>query len=216
MTGWEGNDDTLSALLHLMAKELTRKDFEIELNRLQLFGVKDGVTTSISSRFLANSFVYDVCHVPVSDIIVYDVCVKDCLLFWRDFSADNVCSVCKEPRYNQDGTPRRRYPYVPLIPRIRRYFADKEWSTLFAQTFESFSHRVDGQISDVCDGSVWRYIAAKIGGFTKYTVPFFFGADGMSLLCIYLLLLIYITFVNSFTCTVLRHYHGSQQEEVVC
>lgn len=53
----------------------------------------------------------------------YDVCVNDCVVY-RDnteFAGLQSCPKCKEPRYF-NGKVRKSFTYMPLGPRLPRWF----------------------------------------------------------------------------------------------
>lgn len=55
--------------------------------------------------------------------VTYHACRNDCVLFrktdWYDYSDEESCPECKEPRYVSKGKPYRKFYYYPLEPRWR-------------------------------------------------------------------------------------------------
>jgi hypothetical protein len=60
---------------------------------------------------------------------ILDCCPNSCLCYVGPHADKDKCSFCQEPRYRQDGKPRKRFTYIPLIPRLRALFANKEFGT---------------------------------------------------------------------------------------
>ena len=58
--------------------------------------------------------------------IAYDCCVNSCLCFVGPRKDDQECHYCNEPRFNDQQKPRKRFTYIPLIPRLIAYFKNLE------------------------------------------------------------------------------------------
>lgn len=56
--------------------------------------------------------------------IVYDVCKNDCIVFRKEHMHLTECPKCDSPRYisQQSQIPVRRFTYLPLKPRLTRFF----------------------------------------------------------------------------------------------
>nr|GEY02220.1 hypothetical protein [Tanacetum cinerariifolium] len=57
-----------------------------------------------------------------------DACINDCCLFWgKDNKDEEICPTCKESRWKNKDTTRKKVPnkvfcYFPLIPRLKRMY----------------------------------------------------------------------------------------------
>ena len=62
----------------------------------------------------------------------YHVCISDCYIFREGDADKTTCPVCKAARYKKgrNKAPRKVVWYFPLIPRLRRYFADRKEAKL--------------------------------------------------------------------------------------
>jgi hypothetical protein len=60
------------------------------------------------------------------------VCDNNCVLFWKKLANEDICPKCKESRWvDADGAkrvPKKVLRYFPLIPRLKRMFANKATS----------------------------------------------------------------------------------------
>lgn len=83
----------------------------------------------------------------------YDVCVNDCVVY-RDnteFAGLQSCPKCKEPRYF-NGKVRKSFTYMPLGPRLARWFGTFNLcKLLYAEKIS-----VRGTLTDFVDGSLYN------------------------------------------------------------
>ena len=120
--------------------------------------------------------------VPVQQ---FDCCVNDCLLF-RDspsgsYAECDRCPKCGEARFHpQTKTPRKRFKYIPLFPRLRRMFANSVMSELL-QSHSSNSG--DGiLVSDIHQSPAWATKYDKEESFQgdPRGISLAFCSDGMN------------------------------------
>ncbi len=81
----------------------------------------------------------------------YDCCVKSCMAFTGKYKDLDQCIHCPELRYDSEGKPRRRFGYLPLIPRLKGFFQSKQMPALMLYHHDHI-HPKDGAISDIFDG----------------------------------------------------------------
>ncbi|KAE9392019.1 hypothetical protein BT96DRAFT_831184 [Gymnopus androsaceus JB14] len=83
--------------------------------------------------------------------VVYDCCINSCLCYVGPHAEKQVCSYFKEPRYRPDSsTPRKRFTYVPIIPRLQGYY--RSLSMIDKLRYRaSFKEKTNGDIHDVFD-----------------------------------------------------------------
>lgn len=85
----------------------------------------------------------------------YDCCVKTCCCFTGPLKNLNHCPHCNEARYASDGRPRKSFTYLPFIPRLLAFLANKSIAeTLLYRA--NFSPSTDGSRSDIFDGNHYR------------------------------------------------------------
>ena len=56
-----------------------------------------------------------------------DVCIDNCMIYWRKDAELLECQFCKKPRYIRQGRGRNRVPYqrmwyLPITDRIKRLY----------------------------------------------------------------------------------------------
>ena len=71
----EASPELYEAVLHIIASNLTRTEMEVKL-------VKLGIPT-IVTKFQAIQYLKKNPPVDLAYIVLFDVCPKDCLLFWK-------------------------------------------------------------------------------------------------------------------------------------
>ena len=79
----------------------------------------------------------------------YDCCINSCITYTRQHCDSDICPYCHEPRFSSAKKPRRRFPYIPLIPRLQGFFK----SPAMIETL-SYRHRyvrTPGTINDIFD-----------------------------------------------------------------
>jgi hypothetical protein len=81
--------------------------------------------------------------------VPYDCCLNSCCCYTGPHTAATVCPYCQEPRYNPEGRPRKRFTYVPLIPRLTAYYQNKSYIELLSYR-ANFNHEPD-KIKDIMD-----------------------------------------------------------------
>ena len=87
---------------------------------------------------------------------LYDCCPgpNACMCFTGEYSDMSNCHVCSEPRFNANGSPRRRFTYIPFIPRLQAAAA----SDSFAEEMQyraRYEHEA-GVVGDVFDGEDYQ------------------------------------------------------------
>ncbi|KII93392.1 hypothetical protein PLICRDRAFT_66645, partial [Plicaturopsis crispa FD-325 SS-3] len=55
----------------------------------------------------------------------YDCCPNSCCCYTGPHADETQCPYCKEPRYNHDGFPRKKFTYVPFTPRLIAYYKNR-------------------------------------------------------------------------------------------
>ncbi|KAI0062792.1 hypothetical protein BV25DRAFT_1789773, partial [Artomyces pyxidatus] len=91
---------------------------------------------------------------------LYDCCPNSCLAYTGPRDSLNDCPECKTPRYKADGRARKRFTYIPLIPRLRACAASPAVATQMRyRAFEHKSH--SDEISDVFDGKHYQELCQR-------------------------------------------------------
>ncbi|KAG0704213.1 hypothetical protein DFH29DRAFT_802143 [Suillus ampliporus] len=56
----------------------------------------------------------------------YDCCINSCMAYTNKYLHHQYCEYCNEPRLDTKGKARRRFCYLPLIPRLQGFFQKTE------------------------------------------------------------------------------------------
>ena len=79
----------------------------------------------------------------------YDCCVNSCLAYTGEYEALDCCPDCNATRFNDNGKPRRKFCYLPLIPRLQGYFQNPR---MIERLSYRHSYQYDpNNISDIFD-----------------------------------------------------------------
>lgn len=95
----------------------------------------------------------------------YDCCINSCCCFVGPRKDDQECPYCNEPRFNAQQKPRKRFTYIPLIPRLIAYYKNPE---LVKQMKYRHLFQIDpDRMTDVFNGTNYntlRKIHVTLGG----------------------------------------------------
>ncbi|KAI0054433.1 hypothetical protein BV25DRAFT_1783161, partial [Artomyces pyxidatus] len=91
---------------------------------------------------------------------LYDCCSNSCLAYTGGHAALKQCPECKTPRYDASGRARKRFTYIPLIPRLRACAASPVVSA--QMRYRAFEHTSQpDEINDVFDGEHYRTLCEQ-------------------------------------------------------
>jgi hypothetical protein len=101
---------------------------------------------------------------------IYDCCINSCMCYvGPTYSGLTACPFCKEGRRDACGKARRKFTYIPLIPRLLAFLANAEQSERMRYRAE-FEH-VEDVVKDIFDGKLYRSLLGKhvrpVGGPTQ-------------------------------------------------
>src|SRR5215510_6805598 len=82
--------------------------------------------------------------------VPYDCCINSCCCYTGPRATAKTCPFCKEPRLNSNGRPRKRFTYVPIIPRLTAYYRNNSFIELLHYR-ANFAHESD-KVKDVMSG----------------------------------------------------------------
>jgi len=119
-------------------------------------------------------------------------CPKDCILYRGDYKDLDACPVCESSRYKSESAihmtcDRNKRPpakvvwYFPVIPRLKRLFANPKTAKLMRWHAEE--RLKDGKLRHPADGSQWRaidYHFKKTFSKEIRNVRFGLSTDGMN------------------------------------
>ena len=88
-------------------------------------------------------------------------CPNDCILYRKEYADMHVCPVCKASRYKRkntakvkQGPPAKMLWYLPVIPRLKRLFANRKEARLLR--WHSEERKKDGKLRHPADSVQWR------------------------------------------------------------
>ncbi|KAJ7206883.1 hypothetical protein GGX14DRAFT_366811, partial [Mycena pura] len=85
---------------------------------------------------------------------IYDCCPNSCLCYVGPHKDLDACSYCKEPRWRANGKPRKKFTYIPIIPRLVAFAANPDMAE--KHKYRSEHTHEPGLTTDVFDGSHYR------------------------------------------------------------
>ncbi|KAG2120143.1 hypothetical protein DEU56DRAFT_721641, partial [Suillus clintonianus] len=86
----------------------------------------------------------------------HDCCVNSCMAYTEKYVHNQFCEYCGEPRLDSRGKARRRFCYLPLIPRLQGFFQKPE---LIAKMSYRAEYRSDPRyMRDVFDSSHYQQL----------------------------------------------------------
>jgi hypothetical protein len=89
----------------------------------------------------------------------YDCCINSCCCFTGSHESLDNCPYCNEARRTANGKPRKKFTYIPLIPRLLAFFRNREFAKqmLYRSTFKSNPELV----CDVFDGTHYQELLGQ-------------------------------------------------------
>ncbi|KAE9390937.1 hypothetical protein BT96DRAFT_1001778 [Gymnopus androsaceus JB14] len=87
-------------------------------------------------------------------LVWYDCCINTCMAFTGIHADLDTCIYCNETRNDALGNPRRRFGYLPLIPRLQGLFQSERMVKLMSYRHSYVAS--DTSISDVFDCTAYR------------------------------------------------------------
>ena len=87
-----------------------------------------------------------------------DCCINSCCCYTGKYEGLDRCPFkdCNEPRYDKHGRPRKRFQYLPVIPRLLALFLDKKMATKMQYRHEYCTTRDAESVTDVFDGTLYQ------------------------------------------------------------
>lgn len=88
--------------------------------------------------------------------VPYDCCPASCCCFVGPHADLDACPYCQEPRYNAQGRPRKRFTYVPLIPRLKAFYETPSADLAAKMRYRAEFQPDETIIQDYIDGSNYK------------------------------------------------------------
>lgn len=114
-----------------------------------------------------------------------DVCVDNCMIFWRDDDKLQECRFCNKPRYKPQGTSRSKVPYqrmwyLPITDRLKRMYHSER--TAAAMRWHAEHLQTNGEVIHPSDAKAWKHFNKVHSDFAKQKRNVYLGlcTDGFS------------------------------------
>ena len=91
----------------------------------------------------------------------YDCCPNSCVCYTGPHAHATSCTYCGLSQYHTNGKPRKKFTYIPLIPRLQAFCANHKVATTMQYRCQSESGSVPGVIKDVFDGENYKALKSK-------------------------------------------------------
>ncbi|KAI5886458.1 uncharacterized protein SCHCODRAFT_02460237, partial [Schizophyllum commune H4-8] len=155
----ELSDHDIALLRHFALKNTTEMT-EATFEKLRFAFPKSNVASYKVTRRRA-AFLAKFQPVP------YDCCVNSCCCYTGPHADKQKCPFCNADRLDANGNPRRRFTYIPLIPRLRTFYGNLGMIDKLRYR-HNFTCEPD-YVQDVMDGSHYRTLRSQhvsVGGQT--------------------------------------------------
>ncbi|KIY49007.1 hypothetical protein FISHEDRAFT_42255, partial [Fistulina hepatica ATCC 64428] len=97
----------------------------------------------------------------------YDTCINSCVCYVGPHAALQQCPYCGEARLNARGRARKRFQYVPLIPRLVGYYKNRDMAQKLRYRAEFDTLRAarapedHGRVEDIFDGEHYQRLRTR-------------------------------------------------------
>ncbi|KAJ7100776.1 hypothetical protein B0H15DRAFT_765499, partial [Mycena belliarum] len=108
--------------------------------------------------------------------IRYDCCINSCMCYTGTYATLQRCPFCHEARLDSDDKPRRKYQYIPILPRLVALYTNKEHSQVL-QTYRADFESEPGKVKDVFDGTHYKDLLRKFVTLHGVTLAHKFFSD---------------------------------------
>ena len=105
----------------------------------------------------------------------YDCCVSSCCCFVGPHAELSNCPYCNQPRFNSKGHARKRFTYVPLIPRLVAYYKNHAFARDL-QYRSQFRHEA-GVVKDVMDSRNYSRLRETYVTVNGHVQPYKYFSD---------------------------------------
>jgi hypothetical protein len=91
---------------------------------------------------------------------IYDCCPNSCCCFTGPHANLTQCPLCSEARFHAGGRPRKRFTYIPIIPRLIAFARNQTMAK--AMQYRGYVHKHTTHTScDIFDGSNYRSLLGQ-------------------------------------------------------
>jgi hypothetical protein len=89
----------------------------------------------------------------------FDCCSKSCMAYTGNLHELSTCQHCRTPRYHADGSPRRQFTYLPLIPRLLAMFRNHDLASKLRYRHSYTSN--DTTVEDIFDSEHYKRLCRE-------------------------------------------------------
>ncbi|KAF8158604.1 hypothetical protein BJ912DRAFT_801077, partial [Pholiota molesta] len=89
----------------------------------------------------------------------YDCCPNSCICYTGPRDTLQACPHCNEPRFGANGTSRKHFTYIPLIPRLLASFRNTKRAK--SMLYRSQHVHNPQKMTDVFDGKLYRQLCTE-------------------------------------------------------
>lgn len=110
---------------------------------------------------------------------VYDCCPHSCCCYLGPYAELTACPFCKEDRYQSNSKkPRKRFTYIPIIPRLIAFARNKEYATKMQYRHQYCSTEArEGISADIFDGTHYKELCETHVTVNTKTLPCKYFSD---------------------------------------
>jgi len=92
-----------------------------------------------------------------------DCCVNSCCCYMGKYKMLDRCPFpdCNEPRYDENRRPRKRFQFLPIIPRLIALFLDKATAEKMNYRHKHCETRDTEKVTDIFDGTLYRELCNR-------------------------------------------------------
>ena len=91
----------------------------------------------------------------------YPCCINSCCAYTGPHVDKTTCPYCSEPRNDSSGKPRKVFIYLPVIPRLKAFLANKTMAKEMSYRSQAQDKHTPGTILDVTDSTNYRSLLSK-------------------------------------------------------
>ncbi|CDO68471.1 hypothetical protein BN946_scf184754.g5 [Trametes cinnabarina] len=101
---------------------------------------------------------------------IYDCCISSCMAYTGIYEQEASCPFCQEPRRDTLGRARQHFVYLPIIPRLKAQYANRDMANKLQYRAKDH-HYEPGTIKDVMDSVHYQSLLTKNVVIGEHTLP---------------------------------------------
>ena len=108
----------------------------------------------------------------------YDMCENSCICYTGVYELYTECPICKVPRLDARGKPKKVMPYLSIKDRLKMQFNNENRAKELLYRYEYTTEKNDDDYDDIFDGEIYKELVERGLFSDKRDIAFTASCDG--------------------------------------